>query len=128
MIARLWRGRTERDRIEAYLDVVHATGVTEQRKTPGNVGSWVFWREAEGKAEVLVLSLWDSRESIEAFAGSDPGRARYYPRDDEFLLEKPEEVFHYEVAIGEGSPRRRRSLGRGLRWIGQGLYRGGWKT
>ena len=35
--------------------------------------------------------------SAPAFAGDDISIARYYPEDDEFLLEKNEHVEHWEV-------------------------------
>jgi hypothetical protein len=43
------------------------------------------------------MSLWDSMDSIRAFAGDDVERARYYPEDRGFLLELEPHVTHYEV-------------------------------
>jgi hypothetical protein len=40
-----------------------------------------------------------SIEAIKAFAGEDHERARYYPEDDRYLLEKPEGVEHSDVVI-----------------------------
>jgi hypothetical protein len=45
---------------------------------------------------------------IEDFAGSDLERARYYPEDEEFLLDFEPTVEHYEVLTG---PRRPPELG-----------------
>jgi len=36
-------------------------------------------------------------ESIKRFAGDRPELAKYYPEDDEFLLEKEKYVQHYEI-------------------------------
>ena len=36
----------------------------------------------------------------------DPERARYYPEDDDFLLEKEELVTHAEVVLASGAHRR----------------------
>jgi hypothetical protein len=44
-----------------------------------------------------LISLWDSFDAIQAFAGSEMVKARYYPEDDKYLLEKPEKVLHYDV-------------------------------
>lgn len=57
-------------------------------------------RVRRGRAEFLLISLWDSMEAIRAFAGPDVERAVYYPEDDEFLLKKELKVTHYEVAVG----------------------------
>lgn len=39
-------------------------------------------------------------EAIRAFAGAEVDRARYYPEDDRFLLEKPDHVEHHRVVAG----------------------------
>lgn len=45
----------------------------------------------------LLVTVWDSMESMRRFAGDDPELAKYYPEDDEFLLEKEEQVLMYMV-------------------------------
>jgi heme-degrading monooxygenase HmoA len=103
MVARIWKGRTRRETADAYAGVVLRTGVTEQHGTPGNRGSWILRRINGDHAEYVVISLWDSIESIAGFAGPDVERARYYPEDDEYLIEKPATVTHYEVVhFGNG--------------------------
>jgi heme-degrading monooxygenase HmoA len=57
----------------------------------------VVWREREGHAEFLLLTLWESMEAVQRFAGSTPERAVFYPEDDDFLVERDEHVDHYEV-------------------------------
>lgn len=46
-----------------------------------------------------LLTLWDSLESIKAFAGADVERARYYPESEAYLLELEPTVTHYEVLV-----------------------------
>jgi hypothetical protein len=48
------------------------------------------------------MSLWDSRESIKAFAGQDISVARFYPQDDEFLIERDRNCDHFEVPVTPG--------------------------
>ncbi len=43
------------------------------------------------------MTVWDSTDSIRKFAGDRPGLAKYYPEDDEYLLEKEEFVQHHEI-------------------------------
>jgi hypothetical protein len=45
----------------------------------------------------LTLTHWDSLEAVEAFAGEDISKARYYPEDADFLLEFEPTVEHYEL-------------------------------
>ena len=60
-------------------------------------------RDVGDRCEFLMLSLWDSTESITAFAGDDPETAVFYPEDDRFLIERELTVDHYEVETSEGS-------------------------
>jgi heme-degrading monooxygenase HmoA len=100
VIAREWRGWTAAERAGDYVGYLNRTGVPELRGTPGNRGVYVLHRDVEdARAEFVVLSLWDSRESIVAFAGDDIQVARFYPQDDEFLLEREWTCAHYEVAV-----------------------------
>lgn len=97
MIARTWRGYTREADKDAYYDYLQKTGLPDYRKTKGNRGVWVLRRVADGKAEFLLISLWESWDAIKAFAGPDYENAVYYPEDRRFLLELEPNVTHYEV-------------------------------
>lgn len=97
MILRTWRGSTRLEDGDRYLAYLEETGVKEYKATPGNRGVFVVRREREGRAEFLLLTLWDSMEAVERFAGSSPERAVFYPDDEEFLVEKDQHVDHYEI-------------------------------
>jgi heme-degrading monooxygenase HmoA len=96
----VWRGWTAADRVADYVAYLNETGVPDLRATPGNRGVCVLHRDADdARTEFVVLSLWDSRESIVAFAGDDIQVARFYPQDDDFLVEREWTCAHYEVAV-----------------------------
>jgi catechol-2,3-dioxygenase len=97
MIARLWTGAVPQNRGDEYAKYIEETGVRELRATPGNRGAYVFRRSDGNTVEFSVLSLWDSFDSIRAFAGGDVERARYYPRDPEFLLTMAQTVTHFDA-------------------------------
>jgi heme-degrading monooxygenase HmoA len=99
MIARIWYGRTPEKKKKDYVDVIRRTGVDSMHALDGNRGVYVMSRTVGEEAEFIVLSFWDSMEAIRKFAGPDPGRAVYYPEDDDYLREKTAEVIHYEVHI-----------------------------
>ncbi|HEX8618399.1 MAG TPA: antibiotic biosynthesis monooxygenase, partial [Thermoanaerobaculia bacterium] len=44
-----------------------------------------------------VISYWETREAIKAYAGEDIEKPHHLPRDREMLLELPERVLHYDV-------------------------------
>ncbi len=54
-------------------------------------------RDDDDVAHFLLVTLWDSMESVQKFAGNQPEKAKYYPEDDAFLLEKEETSALYEV-------------------------------
>lgn len=97
MIARIWRGETTAEDGEPYLAYLERTGLAEYRKTPGNRGVLALRRTVGGRAEFLLLTLWESEDAIRAFAGDDIGRAVFYPDDDRFLIGRDEQVDHYQV-------------------------------
>ena len=100
MIARIWHGATRESDAGEYFEFLKRTGLRDYRATPGNRGVWVFRRMEGGRADFLLISLWDSLGAIRAFAGRHVTRARYYPEDDRFLLEKEPAIAHYEVLEG----------------------------
>ena len=99
MIARMWRGLTPESKADDYLEYLQQTGVRECRQTPGNRGVFVLRRRAEGRAEFLFVSLWESMQAVERFAGPDLEKAVYYPEDEAYLLEMEPGVAHYDVLV-----------------------------
>jgi heme-degrading monooxygenase HmoA len=99
MIARTWHGITEASKADEYLDYLNKTGLPEYRATQGNLGVYVLRRIEGNKAHFLLLSLWESEDALRRFAGSNIEKARYYPEDEQFLLELEPMVTHYEVLV-----------------------------
>jgi heme-degrading monooxygenase HmoA len=99
-VMREWRAEIRRGLKAEYVDYVMRTGIDEYLKTPGNLGATLAVRDLDAeRSEMVTLSWWTDRESIEGFAGKDIGRAHYYPEDDSFLLTRPETVQHYEAIL-----------------------------
>ncbi len=100
-ILRRWAGRIRSDAADAYRAYISATGGADYRATPGNQGYRMLMRDlGDGTTEVVTESLWVSLDAIKAFAGEDIALARYYPKDDNFLLDRPLYVAHYRVVDG----------------------------
>jgi heme-degrading monooxygenase HmoA len=98
MIMREWRGRVRPADTQHYQQFLNGKPVRDYDRTPGHRGTWILLERRAAETEFVVLTLWESRDAIHAFAGEDIERARYYPEDPGFLLEMPERVHHYEVA------------------------------
>lgn len=100
-VVRSWRGATlERD-AGAYLDLLQRTGLRDYAATPGCRGSIVLRRSRDGLAEFIVLSVWESRDAIRAFAGEAIDRARFYDEDDAYLVQRDLIVQHFDI-VGWG--------------------------
>jgi len=108
VIARFWRGETRAADADEYLEVLRRTGVADYQGTPGNRDVLILRRLRGDVAEFLIVTLWDSRDAIAAFAGSDIETARYYPEDEKYLLRFEEKVEHWDVvASADGAlPKR----------------------
>ena len=101
MIARLWHGVVPVDKADAYGKYLADSdlGVRDYQQTPGNRGVCLFRRPEGDRVHFLLISLWESRESIKAYAGADIEQARYFPFDLECLIGPEPRVDHYEVMV-----------------------------
>ncbi len=100
MIARTWRGAVRAADADAYAAYIAGTGLRAYAATPGNRGAYLLFRTDGDRAEVLTVSLWDSFDAIEAFAGTPVERAVFYPEDDRYLVERDETAKHWAVVEG----------------------------
>ena len=97
MIARSWRGTTAAARAQDYLAYLRDTGLADIQATSGNKGVQVLTRTRGERTDFTVLSYWESLDAVKAFAGDEPEVARFYPEDDEYLIDRELTVEHHEV-------------------------------
>ncbi len=99
MIVRLWHGRTTLSKADAYAEFMKERAAPDYDSVDGLIKQYFLRRTDEDAAHFLLVTLWDSIESVKKFAGEDPEKAKYYPEDDSFLLEKEETTALYEVFL-----------------------------
>jgi heme-degrading monooxygenase HmoA len=100
MITRLWRGRAETTaKADAYFRHFTETVVPELKELDGHRGAWLLRREVDGRTEFVAVTLWESRQTIEAFAGADIDKAIVEPEARAVLAEFDDFARHYEVAF-----------------------------
>ena len=99
MIARIWRGRAEAARADAYCRHVTGTVFPSLVALDGHRGAWLLRREIDGQTEFLALTLWESRRAIEAFTGLDIGKSVVEPQARAVLTEFDDFATHYDVAF-----------------------------
>jgi hypothetical protein len=101
VISRKWHGRVPAAKADAYHAYLLRTGLADYRATPGNIGVLVERWIEDDVAHFLLTTVWESVDAIKRFAGEDYETARYYPEDDDFLLEREPGVRHTEALFFE---------------------------
>jgi antibiotic biosynthesis monooxygenase (ABM) superfamily enzyme len=99
VIARVWRGATRAADAEAYAAYIEESGVGPARALPGARGSLVLHRIDGDRAEFETIILFDSLDDVRAFAGDELERARFFPEDDRYLVERDLHVTHHSVDL-----------------------------
>ena len=97
MIARIWHGKTRVEDYEAYTTFLKERAIPDYRGTKGFL-RLVFLRNIrENEGHFTLITFWENLEAIRTFAGEDYKKAKYYPEDQNYLLEFEENVAHFEV-------------------------------
>lgn len=99
MIMRSWEGTTNKSDADAYYKYLIKTGIKAYQETEGNRGVYLLRKDEGNKSKFLLLSLWDSIESVKSFSGSEPEKAVFYPEDEKYLIEFDKEVSHFDVLL-----------------------------
>jgi len=97
VIARLWHGITPTEKADDYLAFLQQRALPDYRGTAGNIAAYILRRTDGEVTHFTTLTYWDSLKSIQAFAGADIARAKYYPEDSDFLIEFESTVEHSEL-------------------------------
>ena len=102
MIARTWKGAVHREDGDEYAKYKRKTGMPGYTRTPGNLATLMLRHDVGDRCEFLMFTLWDSIESVKAFAGEDPEKAIFHPEDDTFLIERDLNSSHWTVEEAVG--------------------------
>ncbi|HLF74596.1 MAG TPA: hypothetical protein VI524_09630 [Anaerolineales bacterium] len=97
MIARMWHGRVQTSKAEAYREFLNARAIPDYRSAAGNLSVHILERRDGNITHFITLTFWKDLNAIKAFAGQDAEAAKYYSEDQDFLLEFEPKVAHYEV-------------------------------
>ena len=100
MIGRIWIGNVLLINRDEFIEYIKQTGLPGLKETAGNLGVQIFIKEFETLSQIMIISFWDSVESIRNFTGPDYTKARLYP-DDQKYLTSMEPIVHYKVLIKE---------------------------
>jgi heme-degrading monooxygenase HmoA len=97
MIARAWRGAVSVAKADAYFRYLVDFGFRDYQTYSGMCAVYLLRRTEEAQVQFFLLSFWNSRQAIVAYAGANIAQARYYPYDLECLIDPAPNVEHYEI-------------------------------
>lgn len=96
-IMRLWHGEVEIEKADEYENFMIERAAPNYGSVDGLQKLYFQRKNEEKNVHFLLVTLWDSIESVKKFAGDNPEIAKYYPEDDDYLLRKEKHVSMYEV-------------------------------
>lgn len=102
MIARLWSARTSTAQSTRYMEHFWQTVVPALRKFDGYLSASILVRSHKDSVEILVVTVWQSFQAIDAFAGPDRDAAVVASEAASLLVDYDRRVRHYEVAQVDG--------------------------
>ena len=89
-IARIWRGRTPRERADEYERYLYEHGIKPLEEKA--LGVQLLREDRKHDTEFVTISYWESVPAMSRFAGRDPTRIHHLEKDPEYLLELPKAV------------------------------------
>jgi heme-degrading monooxygenase HmoA len=97
MISRQWRGVTKPGKANDYIAHLKNETFPKLSSIPGFLKASILQRELQEGTEFLIITEWESLETIHAFAGEDATKAVVPPAARELMLEFDDRVRHYTV-------------------------------
>lgn len=99
MIGRTWHGQAPSDAADDYVRHLQADVIPTLELLDGFLGVLILRREDGDRVDFGVLTLWESTEAIEQFAGAAPQRAVVAPEARALLSGFDELVKHHEIDV-----------------------------
>jgi heme-degrading monooxygenase HmoA len=100
-IARIWRGRTTRERADEYEAYNYEVGIKPLIEKA--MGVQAFREDRANETEFITVSYWESVEAMSRFTGGDPTRIHHLDRDPEFLIELPDHIQVLKIRFSHGN-------------------------
>ena len=97
MIARHWRGWTEKRNADAYESLLKDKVLPSLRDIAGYRGGYVLREDGPEEVEFVVVNLFDSLEAVKRFAGPKYAIAVFEPEARQLLSKIEPLAKHYDV-------------------------------
>jgi heme-degrading monooxygenase HmoA len=100
MISRIWRGLAKPERADDYVQHLQDETFPLLTTIPGFIDAQILRRSVDRGVEFLVVTEWESLQSIQQFAGAGTDRAVVPQKVEEMMIDYDRIVRHYEVLKG----------------------------
>jgi heme-degrading monooxygenase HmoA len=100
-IARIWRGRTRRERADEYEVYNYEVGIKPLIEKA--MGVQTLREDRADETEFMTISYWESIEAMSRFTGADPTQIHHLEHDAEFLIELPKQVQVLQIRNSHGA-------------------------
>lgn len=98
MIARWWSARARPENLPAYVRHFEQHVIPELKAVAGFVRADLLTRAAGQEQEIVVVSVWESYEAIDAFAGADRDAAVVASEAAALFTTYDRRARHFEIA------------------------------
>ena len=99
LILRTWSARATAEGAERYVQYFHESLLATLQRFEGHRGAMVLTRRSGDEVEVTVLTLWESLDAIQRFAGPEPTVAVVEEEAQAMLLRFDGHVTHADVRL-----------------------------
>jgi heme-degrading monooxygenase HmoA len=104
-VVRVWKGYGTAEGVERYCREHFATTVLPRLQAiDGFLAANVLTRTSADETEVVVATVWDSAETLKAFAGDNDERAVVEPIVHDLLTRFDEQVTHFTLSLAARVP------------------------
>jgi heme-degrading monooxygenase HmoA len=97
MISRHWRGIVKRGCADAYIAHLERETLPSLRRLTGFVDASILRRETDEGTEFRIVTVWQSLDAIQAFAGHDVSTAVVPDAAQKLMADYDRFVVHYEI-------------------------------
>ncbi len=97
MIARHWRGWTERQKAGEYERFLKERILPGLKKLEGYRGGYILRSDGADEAEFVVINFFESLEAVKRFAGPEYSVPVFEPEARKLLSKVEPVARHYEV-------------------------------
>ena len=98
MISRHWKGIAKREQANDYIAHLKRDTFPKLASLEGFVQARILRRDVPSGTEFQVVSVWDSLQAIQAFAGADIEAAVVPAVAQAMMVEFDRRATHYEIA------------------------------